>query len=1244
MPASIGDFVWHDENQNGIQDEGEPGIPGVTVNLYDSTGTQLLVSILTNADGLYEFTDLMPGDHIVEFELPSGYSFTSMHQGNDNAADSDANLLTGRTEILSLSAGEVRTDVDAGIIPSDIALGKIGDWVWHDLNQNGIQDANEPGRPGVTVRLLDPLTDDVIQTTISNYAGFYEFSGLPSGEYVIQFELPQGSRFTSRNQGEDDSLDSDPSTELSGTDATGRTEIISLEAGEIHTETDAGLFISDILSASLGDFVWDDENQNGIQDEGELGIPRVTVNLYDSTGTELIASALTNRDGLYEFTDLNPGSYIVEFGLPTGYSFTSPSASSDTDTTGRTEIIPVAAGERNLQADAGMFLSGTPSASIGDFVWNDENQNGVHDEGEPGIPGVTVNLYDSTGTELLASTVTNADGLYVFSDLASGDYVVEFGLVPGYRYTSQNQGDDPSANSDTDTTTGRTEIITLEQAGENHVQADAGMFTPSELVSFVWHDTDEDGIQDEEEPGIPGVTVNLYDSTGTQLLASTTTDSKGYYVFTDLLPGDYVVEFEPPPDYILTLRNQGQDSGIDSDADTVTGRTVLNIVAGQPAEDADAGLYIQNETLITIGDLVWLDVNGDGSADPGEGLPGVTVKLYDGKGELLAETMTDTNGIYRFLGLIPGDYRVEADTEAVPSDAEPFSESDGVPDSVINLAGLAANTFDADFGYRIEVPIFPDITNTTMVLADVNGGEIEPGDVIWYAVTIYNAGKASADNVVYTGTPNTHTSLVRESVSVSQGTVVSGNREGDEDIVTEIGSIPPGESVVITYFVQLGPDAPPGTSIEGQGVVAGSNFPEEPTDFPDTFAINDPTATAPIGSITSPSPQSATIVSWEVINGDSDIRIVIEATPGENDSVELLVAGDSLFLEAYTTVLDYNSGSVNPGDILEYSVTIINTGEENITGIVFHDSIAGSAMLIPNTVSSSQGSVTQDAGGIAVLVGDLGPGESAEITFQAMVAGNAPNGSLMQVHGRVSSNEFPDELTDDPFTPTTDDPTVTVVVWEPSAFDPPTAYKTATDDGFVIYWEMVWMNDSNENAILVHIEDDLPEDIIYVQGSVEADYGEVWYDEAENRIIWEGELPGNGGEVKIWYHTSVPEHVSQVKNQASAVWDHNGNGKWRDEAFAELPRIYTDDPLTIRSGDPSSWSGGSCELSLGNMIWYDANADGVYSPGTESGINGIRINLYRIDSESRDGQGARFHRPESYKFVDTMLSFTHNDE
>jgi hypothetical protein len=112
--ACIGDYVWFDVNENGIQDDDEQGAHGVEVWLQDCQGGTLDI-MLTDADGYYMFCDLVPGDYNIHFELPLNYVFSPMNMGTDPAIDSDADPATGTAVCTTLDPGEHDMTWDAGI-------------------------------------------------------------------------------------------------------------------------------------------------------------------------------------------------------------------------------------------------------------------------------------------------------------------------------------------------------------------------------------------------------------------------------------------------------------------------------------------------------------------------------------------------------------------------------------------------------------------------------------------------------------------------------------------------------------------------------------------------------------------------------------------------------------------------------------------------------------------------------------------------------------------------------------------------------------------------------------------------------------------------------------------------------------------------------------------------------------------------------------------------------------------------
>ena len=131
--ATIGDFVWCDDNENGIQDAGELGVPDVTVHLMDCSGN-ILGTDVTDASGYYLFADLTAGNYNVHFVLPDGFTFAPQDQGSDDAVDSDADVTTGMTICTTLDGGETDLTWDAGLlcpVPDSGCTRTIGYWKTH---------------------------------------------------------------------------------------------------------------------------------------------------------------------------------------------------------------------------------------------------------------------------------------------------------------------------------------------------------------------------------------------------------------------------------------------------------------------------------------------------------------------------------------------------------------------------------------------------------------------------------------------------------------------------------------------------------------------------------------------------------------------------------------------------------------------------------------------------------------------------------------------------------------------------------------------------------------------------------------------------------------------------------------------------------------------------------------------------------------------------------------------------------
>lgn len=119
-PINIGNFVWRDLDQDGIQDAGEPGIPGLTVQLWNAAKTQFLTSTVTNANGNYTVVAPVPGDYRVRVILPSaGDAFSPKNAGANDLTDSDTNpsgIDLGFTDIFNIASNVISiTSIDIGL-------------------------------------------------------------------------------------------------------------------------------------------------------------------------------------------------------------------------------------------------------------------------------------------------------------------------------------------------------------------------------------------------------------------------------------------------------------------------------------------------------------------------------------------------------------------------------------------------------------------------------------------------------------------------------------------------------------------------------------------------------------------------------------------------------------------------------------------------------------------------------------------------------------------------------------------------------------------------------------------------------------------------------------------------------------------------------------------------------------------------------------------------------------------------
>jgi uncharacterized repeat protein (TIGR01451 family) len=672
--------LWSDRNQSGWAiDNTEPVIPNVTVTLWGcvrSNGTMettsnnktctattngnawvALGTTVTSSSGLYEFIGLDTGFYLVEVgntdnapgtgnsapfsgiqkaepndtqatTIVSGNTWTangtaSVCAGGCNNTWGDPNANTNALQLLNSPTGEeIVNGVNFGYyLANAVIYGNI----WWDIDGDAVSppEAGETGLAGFTVRLYNNL-NVLVATTTTDANGNYSFSNLGTGTYTIRVTPPllPNSAWAETHES------------TGGTSNLNDEMTVSVIAGDVSGAHRFGYTIRS--SGSIGDTLFYDFNENGIQESTEGGIPNVTVFLYadyDRDGTidggvdELLFTTSTNASGRYLFSLLPSGSYVVKVDT--------------TDPDFPDNVTPTA--DPDISA-----------ASIGDTIYFDNNGNAAQDVGEDGIPFVIVNLYsdvDSSGTlngpdVVIASTSTNVDGKYLFTGLSAGRYFVDV-----------DETSLPSTDLAITTTDPATVLITLagSTSATTYLNADAG-YSPAANFAIgnrIWHDVDNDGVQDPGEPGIPFVDVVITGGTVCATPCRVTTTAEGFWIKTGLTNATYSVSVDTtdtdfPRFFIVTTGTTNPRNA------TVAGNDLTNVDFGF-RYDPGSG----TSPTGTISGRMFLDLDGDLAFDVGEARASRTVNLLDENGHVVASTTTAADGTYSFTGIFIGNYSVQ---------------------------------------------------------------------------------------------------------------------------------------------------------------------------------------------------------------------------------------------------------------------------------------------------------------------------------------------------------------------------------------------------------------------------------------------------------------------------------------------------------------------------------------------------------------------------------------------------------
>lgn len=1191
--GSISDFVWFDANADGLQTAGEVGISGVRVwidmdgdNTFNSS-TDLWA--VTDSNGLYEISGLAPGGYKVNVDsttLPTDAVPTF-----DLDGVATANVVNNVTVTTLVSAtGDAITNVDFGYR----GTGSIGDLVWLDLDASGAQNGLEPGIGGVTLDLIWDANgngiidagDSVIATTTTLADGSYLFGNLFTGNYIVNVTDVAGVLANAT---------------LTGAAGVTDPEAVALTSvGQNYLDADFGYR----GAASIGDRVWNDHNGDGVQDAGEFGISGLTVNLYrdvDGNGEYdplvdlLIASTTTAANGEYDFLGLIADDYLVE--VVNSLASTSPTYDLDGIVT-----TPNIAGRTlgsNEQADDVDF-GYRGSASIGDYVWFDQNGDGVQDAGEPPLSGVRVFL-DIDGDGVYTAGVdtvrtTGPLGQYVFDGLIAGTYTVIVDpatLPPGLRAPTWDRDDLlTTPNGVAVVTVGATTIVT---------DADFGFRGEYVISGVSYHDQNKDGSQNGTDTGIGGSTIELIWDTnnngvfdaGDYIVTSTITAADGSYTFEDLIVGNYLVRETQPAGF-----GAGSENG-------------SNLIDVTVADGIDNSSRNFGNTTGSLSGTVFRDDNNDGVQNGTEiGLAGVDVTLdwsgadgvFGTADDRTVTIQTDANGNYTFdytntsgflsgfgdsiSGLLStGEYRVR---EAQPTGYLDGADAVGnaaVATGAVTGASVGRTTGDALTGVRIGAG--QDATGYTF-------GELLPASLSGHSYVDLNGN--GAFDLWESGLAGVTITLTGVN---DIGTIINVSVTTDANGFYSFENLRPGEY----HLTQTQP-----TGYLDGGETLGTGL--SGTNSAGNTATNDLFSTIRFVTVEAGNNVGQNYNFGEVFDFDLIKSIVstnVAGTTGSNVAIGEVVRYQLQVNIPYGELADFQIE-----DILPPGLRFLNDGTASYilsTGLSA-TGVSGSTGLLGDTAISSDALLNDDtyASGTNVFfkfgtVTNAGPGNGAEyitIEFNAVVVNEAGNAAIPST---ALDNDFTVRFdhsgdgTSDSVVVTSN--TVTVSVVEPVL----TVTKTENDAddivsvGQTITYTIRIEHDASSNSVAYDLvlNDVIPPSLTYLGATVTSvpAYVVGYTDNSSgNTLNFTFSELRTGDYIEITY-TAI---VNKVAPATSIVNDVDLDWNSTPGTNADERASTTSDSNTLAVGTGT----------VSDTVWYDVNGDGVFGSG-EVGIPGVRV-------------------------------------
>ena len=634
--AGVSGTAFLDANYNGLYDEGEKPLAGVKVTAIKQIKDEEIAVAYSGEDGKYTLSGLRGNTYRIRAVLPEdGSNFTAVTddpEGNHFAARE--NRRENFWKDFVLQDGEHRT-VNVGAIYYGAASGTV----YMDDNFSAARDGSEKTAQGISVTLLD-ARGTAVDTAKTNAKGEYTFEGLTPGSYSLRMTAKEGYAFTRRGEG---------NIILNLNGGEGYSEPFEVPLGETVSGLDAGM----IMPGTVKGTVFADANDNGRRDAEETGLEGTTVRLMSEEGEAF--SAQITENGAFLFDAVMPGRYYLEYQLPEGAIFArtgGDSAISGENGTGRGEWFDF----RTADQKEAPLCGGLTLGEVTGTFFRDHDGSGTMEAGDVLLEGLRVTLIPSRGDLETAEAVSDAEGAFALRNLHPDTYTLRLTLPEGMVITR-------TAGLSLPVIAGKSEMETslTVAMGQRWEDQRIGGAVPAKLAGRVWMDENNDGRLDAEEETPAKLALEITDEKTGEVFDTLTTDRSGQFLCDWLIPGTYSVSYrmdentDLPPEGDNTFRKEGNRL-------TVTGITLNE---AESREDLVMGLV----KYTAMGGRVWMD-----RGEEIENLPGAVIRLTDSEGTELQSQTTDESGSWRFSGLMPGEYRIEAELPEGTVAVEPDDE------------------------------------------------------------------------------------------------------------------------------------------------------------------------------------------------------------------------------------------------------------------------------------------------------------------------------------------------------------------------------------------------------------------------------------------------------------------------------------------------------------------------------------------------------------------------------------------